>query len=159
MNTIWCHLEPWCALQVPVIKIGVPGEFHEDWWQRTEEDSERLVDPAHTGSGHPFGQKSFLHLAKISSGVWPIVPDAKSRRFRADTNLYVMLFFSMFIWSIPLYIHHYLNINLDIMMKSLHYNRHYLGWIVHIMTLDNLEQCPTSSADAGFYLTDIWLKS
>ena len=78
------------------MKIGVPGEFHEDRWPRTAEDSERLVDPAHTGSGHPFGQKSFLHLAKISSGVWPIVPDAKSRRFRADTNLYVMFFFSMF---------------------------------------------------------------
>ena len=58
-----------------------------------------------------------------------------------------------------LYNHHYLNINLDIMMNSIHYYYHYLGWIVHIMTLDNLEQCPTSSADAGFYLTDIWLKS
>ena len=27
------------------MKIGVPGEFHEDRWQRTEEDSERLVIP------------------------------------------------------------------------------------------------------------------
>ena len=32
------------------MRIGVPGEFHEDRWPRTAEDSERLVDPAHTGS-------------------------------------------------------------------------------------------------------------
>ena len=27
------------------MKIGVPGEFHEERWQRTEEDSERRVIP------------------------------------------------------------------------------------------------------------------
>ena len=88
------------------MKIGVPGEFHEDRWQRTAEDSERLVDPAHTGSGHPFGQKSFRHSAKNHSAIWPkLIPafgqwmnyQLMSIRFRADSNLYVMLFFSMFI--------------------------------------------------------------
>ena len=28
------------------MKIGVPGEFHEDRWQRTAEDSERHVLPS-----------------------------------------------------------------------------------------------------------------
>ena len=35
------------------MKIGVPGKFHEDRWPRTAEDSERLVDPAHTGKRDP----------------------------------------------------------------------------------------------------------
>ena len=29
------------------MKVGVPGEFHEDRWQRTAEDSERLCSRAH----------------------------------------------------------------------------------------------------------------
>ena len=45
MNTIRCHLAPRCALQVPVMRVGVPGEFHEDRWQRTAEDYERRVIP------------------------------------------------------------------------------------------------------------------
>ena len=39
------------------MRVGVPGEFHEDRWQRTAEDSERLVDPAHTGSERAVGYK------------------------------------------------------------------------------------------------------
>ena len=29
MSTIWCHLDPECALEVPGMAIRVPGEFHE----------------------------------------------------------------------------------------------------------------------------------
>ena len=65
----------------------MPGEFHEDRWPRTAEDSERLVDPAHKRSGHPFGQKSFRHLAKISSGVWPMYERSTRPQFLVDTNV------------------------------------------------------------------------
>ena len=58
---------PECTLQVPVMKIGVPGKFHEDRWPRTAEDSERLVDPAHTGSGRDPSDTSY-RVAKRSSG-------------------------------------------------------------------------------------------
>ena len=60
------HLAPRCALQVPVMKVGVPGKFHEDRWPRTAEDSERLVDPAHTGSGRDPSDTSY-RVAKRSS--------------------------------------------------------------------------------------------
>ena len=49
------------------MRIGVPGEFHEDRWQRTAEDSERLVDPAHTGSGRDPSDTSY-RVPKRSSG-------------------------------------------------------------------------------------------
>ena len=49
------------------MRIGVPGEFHEDRWQRTAEDSERLVDPAHTGSRRGTSDTSY-RVAKCSSG-------------------------------------------------------------------------------------------
>ena len=29
VSTIWCHLDPECALQAPRMAIRVPGEFHE----------------------------------------------------------------------------------------------------------------------------------
>ena len=32
------------------MRIGVPGEFHEDRWQRTAEDSERRVLPRTPGA-------------------------------------------------------------------------------------------------------------
>ena len=32
------------------MKVGVPGEFHEDRWQRTAEDSERRVLPRTPGA-------------------------------------------------------------------------------------------------------------
>ena len=37
------------------MKIGVPGEFHEDRWQRTAEDLREACVSAHTGRGrcHP----------------------------------------------------------------------------------------------------------
>ena len=38
------------------MKIGVPGEFHEDRWQRTAEDSERPVLPRTREAG-PIGYK------------------------------------------------------------------------------------------------------
>ena len=75
---------PGCALQVPVMKVGVPGEFHEDRWPRTAEDSERLVDPAHTGSGRDPSDTSY-RVAKRSSGrssarrPYPQVPQRDSR--------------------------------------------------------------------------------
>ena len=49
------------------MKVGVPGEFHEDRWPRTAEDSERLVDPAHTGSGRDPSDTSY-RVPKRSSG-------------------------------------------------------------------------------------------
>ena len=38
------------------MKIGVPGEFHEDRWQRTAEDSERCMIPRTREEG-PIGYK------------------------------------------------------------------------------------------------------
>ena len=38
------------------MKVGVPGEFHEDRWQRTAEDSERRVLPRTREAG-PIGYK------------------------------------------------------------------------------------------------------
>ena len=57
------------------MKIGAPGEFHEDRWPRTAEDSERLVDPAHTGSGRDPSDTSY-RVAKGAS-------DQSSARFKA----------------------------------------------------------------------------
>ena len=33
------------------MRVGVPGEFHEDRWQRTAEDLREVCAPAHTGRG------------------------------------------------------------------------------------------------------------
>ena len=57
---------PECALQVPVMKIGVPGEFHEDRWPRTAEDLREACASAHTGSGLRHPDTSY-RVAKRSS--------------------------------------------------------------------------------------------
>ena len=48
------------------MKIGVPGEFHEDRWQRTAEDLREACAHAHTGSGRSPSDTSY-RVAKRSS--------------------------------------------------------------------------------------------
>ena len=67
MNTVRCHLAPGCALQVPVMRIGVPGEFHEDRWPRTAEDSERRVIPRTRETSMP--SDTTFRVARGSSGL------------------------------------------------------------------------------------------
>ena len=50
------------------MKIGVPGEFHEDRWQRTAEDLREACAPAHTGSERAVGYK----LSRGEVGFWPV---------------------------------------------------------------------------------------
>ena len=64
------------------MKIGVPGEFHEDRWQRTGEDSERRVI-SHTGSG-PIGYKlsrgeAFFRSVFVTATMPTSTPVASSR--------------------------------------------------------------------------------
>ena len=47
------------------MKVGVPGEFHEDQWQRTEEDSERHVIPRTREASGP--SDTSYRVAKRSS--------------------------------------------------------------------------------------------
>ena len=50
------------------MKVGVPGEFHEDRWQRTAEDSERLCSRAHGKQAVPIEFK----LSRGKAFFWPI---------------------------------------------------------------------------------------
>ena len=50
------------------MKVGVPGEFHEDRWQRTAEDSERLCSRAHGKQAVPIEFK----LSRGEGGFWPV---------------------------------------------------------------------------------------
>ena len=50
------------------MKIGVPGEFHEDRWQRTAEDSERLCSRAHGKQAVPIEFK----LSRGEGGFRPL---------------------------------------------------------------------------------------
>ena len=50
------------------MKIGVPGEFHEDRWQRTAEDSERRVLPRTREAGVHIGYK----LSRGEAFFWPV---------------------------------------------------------------------------------------
>ena len=49
------------------MKVGVPGEFHEDRWQRTAEDSERLCSRAHGKRAVPIEFK----LSRGKAFFWP----------------------------------------------------------------------------------------
>ena len=48
------------------MRVGVPGEFHEDRWQRTAEDSERLCSRAHGKQAVPIEFK----LSRGEEGFW-----------------------------------------------------------------------------------------
>ena len=50
------------------MKVGVPGEFHEDRWQRTAEDSERLCSRAHGKQAVPIEFK----LSRGEGGFRPL---------------------------------------------------------------------------------------
>ena len=50
------------------MKVGVPGEFHEDRWQRTAEDSERLCSRAHGKRAVPIEFK----LSRGKAFFWPV---------------------------------------------------------------------------------------
>ena len=50
------------------MKIGVPGEFHEDRLQRTAEDSERLCSRAHGKRAASIGYK----LSHGKGGFWTV---------------------------------------------------------------------------------------
>ena len=50
------------------MKVGVPGEFHEDRWQRIAEDSERLCSRAHGKRAVPIEFK----LSRGKAFFWPV---------------------------------------------------------------------------------------
>ena len=53
------------------MKIGVPGEFHEDRWQRTAEDSERRVIPRTREDGGIIQIQVIAWLSVLLAGLWP----------------------------------------------------------------------------------------
>ena len=63
------------------MKIGVPGEFHEVRWQRTEEDSERLCSRAHGKRAGPIGYKLSRGKGGLLTALWH--GDHAHRYFRA----------------------------------------------------------------------------
>ena len=52
------------------MKVGVPGEFHEDRWQRTAEDSERLCSRAHGKQAVPIEFKLSRGKGELLTGLW-----------------------------------------------------------------------------------------
>ena len=51
------------------MKVGVPGEFHEDRWQRTAEDSERRVFPRTWESGETHRIQVIAWLSGLLTGL------------------------------------------------------------------------------------------
>ena len=64
------------------MKIGVPGEFHEDRWQRTAEDSERRVIPRTREAG-PIGYK----LSRGEGVFWPVFGTAPPATDSSEAGL------------------------------------------------------------------------
>ena len=52
------------------MKVGVPGEFHEDWWQRTAEDSERRVLPRTREEGRAIRIQVIAWQSVLLDGLW-----------------------------------------------------------------------------------------
>ena len=92
------------------MKVGVPGEFHEDRWQRTAEDSERLCSRAHGKQAVPIefklsrGEGGFRPL--FGTATIPTGTSEASSRSHCELVLRIVaeLSFVKFTWHEPLLI-------------------------------------------------------
>ena len=62
------------------MKIGVPGEFHEDRWQRTAEDSERRVLPRTREEGRAIRIQVIACQSVLLDGLWHGYPAHRCSR-------------------------------------------------------------------------------
>ena len=54
------------------MRVGVPGEFHEDQWQRTAEDSESPVLPRTQEAGGAHQIQVIAWRAALLTGLFPM---------------------------------------------------------------------------------------